>query len=220
MKSLTCASLLLAAIHVQAASAKIALAHFMVQESYAYTVDEWKLDIAAAQQIGLDGFALNWIPPDCNSPGDTSVQWQIGQIRNAYAAANTISNPPFYLMHSFDMSYFSCETGLNWNQTFMVKMINELGSQTSQLKWNGSALVSTFDGETGPPYGVQFFQGLKSLVPNASFAPAFDGFSIGARGSNGTVQANSLVQQYPANAIDGFLNCIVTHPICDLLSLT
>jgi len=202
MKSFTCVSLLLAAIHAQAASAKIALAHFMVQESYAYTVAEWQTDIAAAQQMGLDGFALNWIPPDCTP--DNSLPWQITQIANAYAAAQGTT---FKLMHSFDMSYTTCN--INWNQTFMVNMISKYAQNSAQLKWNNQVLVSTFGGDAAPPYGYQFFGGLKQMLANAnvnaSLAPAFDGFSIAAQGGNGPTQANDLVTQY--QSIDGFLNC-------------
>ena len=127
-------SLLLAAVtctqHVVAANPKIALAHFMVEETWAYTVAQWKTDISAAQQIGLDGFALNWKPPGCQNP---PLDWLETQIGNAYTAAQ---NTGFKLILSFDMSYYTCGSS-NWNEGSMASIIEQYYSNPAQLTWGG-----------------------------------------------------------------------------------
>lgn len=44
-----------------AANAADVFAHFMVQNSYAYDINQWKADMEVAKHTGIDGFALNWV---------------------------------------------------------------------------------------------------------------------------------------------------------------
>ena len=63
----------LSALALHTAEAATVFAHFMVQNSYAYNVNQWKTDIAAAQEVGIDGFALNV----------GSDSWEITQVASA-----------------------------------------------------------------------------------------------------------------------------------------
>jgi len=145
-----CIPVLIAATGAQVASAATVMAHFMVQESYAYNVAQWKTDIKAAQQVGIDGFALNWIPPDCESP---SLRWQMNQIDQAYTAAAPLG---FKIMLSFDMSYSVCN--YFWNTTFMETMISKYADNNATLLWNDEIIVSTYGGDEVSEYGNDFFR--------------------------------------------------------------
>jgi len=181
------------ALLVRAASATTVLAHFMVQNAYAYDVNQWETDIAAAQQIGVDGFALNWIPPDC----DSGLDWMVTAIDDAYTAAE---NKGFSLVHSFDMSYSECT--VYWNTTFMASMVNKYADSSATYKWNNVPLVTTYGGDQVSEYGNSFFQDLKSSV-DITLAPALTEYSMGAQTSP-TSSASTLFSDYPS--IDGYLN--------------
>lgn len=179
------------------ASAAHVFAHFMVQNSYAYDVDQWKTDIAAAQHVGIDGFALNWIPPNCE-PG---LGWTVDSIGDAFEAAEQMG---FKLMQSFDMSYSTCN--LFWNQSFMSQILSKYADNSATFRWNGDILVSTYGGDQVSEYGEDFFQGLKNSMKGShpiSLAPALTSFSMGAQ-YDAVDQANKLISDYPS--IDGFLN--------------
>jgi glucan endo-1,3-alpha-glucosidase len=61
-----------------------------------YTVDDWKADMADAQAIGIDGFALNCAPPRVDS-------YTPKQLANAYQAAGEMG---FKVFISFDFAYW------------------------------------------------------------------------------------------------------------------
>ncbi|KAK4931339.1 hypothetical protein LTR66_016047, partial [Elasticomyces elasticus] len=169
-----------------------------LSNSYAYTVQQWKTDMIAAQQIGVDGFALNWIPPDCVSP---SLGWQVDAIDDAFTAA---AAQGFKLMYSFDMSWSTCIT--YWNQTFMADMITKYAGNPATYRWNGNILVSTYGGDAVDRYGNGFLQGLKDALKytNAiSLAPALTTYSMAAQ-TDPAKEAAALISDYPS--IDGFLN--------------
>lgn len=200
MLSKTLSLVLLATMGAQMASAKSVIAHFMMDNSYAYNVKQWKTDMASAMQIGIDGFALNWIPPDCSSP---SRSWQVDRIDDAYSAAESMG---FKLMFSFDMSYSECDT--YWNTTFMETMISKYSGNSAAMRWNTNVLVSTYGGDTVEEYGNSFFQSLKDTLKSAgnsiTLVPALTSFSEAAQDTPVT-SAASLVAEY--TAIDGYFNC-------------
>lgn len=203
---------LLATFSAQLTSAKTVLSHFMLQNSYAYNLQQWKTDIAAAQQIGLDGFALNWLPPDCSSPG---LDWQVARIDDAFTAAEDMN---FNLIFSFDMSYSVCDT--YWNVTFMESMITKYAGSSAALRWNTNLVVSTYGGDTVDEYGNEFFQSLKNSLKAAghsiSLVPALTSFSEAAQSSPVT-SAAKLISEY--TAIDGYFNCKHTVRVSGLLML-
>ena len=194
------ASLFLAAfsaISIRIASATHVFAHFMVSNSYAYDVQQWKTDIDAAKQVGIDGFALNWIPPDC----EPNLGWMVNRIGDAFEAAE---QSDFKLMFSFDMSYSVCN--IFWNQTFMESMISRHAGSSATYRWNNNILVSTYGGDIVSQYGNNFFQDLKNSMKgkhSISLAPALTSYSMAAQYDPAT-QAHRLTSDYPS--IDGFLN--------------
>ncbi|KAK5133810.1 hypothetical protein LTR08_007240 [Meristemomyces frigidus] len=182
---------------LRVASATDVMAHFMVQNAYAYDVDQWKTDIASAQQVGIDGFALNWIPPDCQA----GLDWTVDAIDDAFTAAESMG---FKLMHSFDMSYSTCD--IYWNQTFMQDIISKYAGNSAAYRWNSNMLVSTYGGDQVEQYGNEFFQGLKDNMKDSNpitLAPGLTTYSMGAQ-DNPTTEAASLITDYPS--IDGYLN--------------
>lgn len=72
------------------AYSKTALAHFMVQSSYAYNLQQWKTDMASAKQMNLDGFALNWTPPDCQQP---YLRWMVSFFSSITTASQLTVHP-------------------------------------------------------------------------------------------------------------------------------
>lgn len=180
------------------ASAATVMAHFMVQNSYAYNMDQWRADIKAAKQVGIDGFALNWMPPDCTY----GLAWQADRIDDAYLAAEEMG---FKLMHSFDMSWSECD--VYWNQTYMADMVMRSAGSSATYRWNSNILVSTYGGDTVEQYGNEFFHGLKSLLRDSgnpiSFAPALTSYSHHAQESPQDA-SYELLNEYPT--LDGYMN--------------
>lgn len=160
-------------------SAATVLAHFMAQESYSYSQADWAADIASAQSIGIEGFALNVALAD----------YEVDRIVQAYAAAETAG---FKLMYSFDFA------GGSWSQDQVVSLVGAHASSSATLRWNDKVLVSTYSGESN---GDAFYAGVKSSLANQgiqiSWAPAFVGY-------RDTGSANSVMSSFPS--IDGFFN--------------
>ncbi|KAI9659427.1 MAG: hypothetical protein M1821_001685 [Bathelium mastoideum] len=188
------------------AQAADVFAHFMVQNSYAYDVSTWKNDMTSAQQVGIDGFALNWIPPYCSSTDPKhSLAWQASSIANAFAAAEQQN---FKLFFSFDMSYgvgSNCPTGLAWNETYMSSIISNYTNSSAAYKWNNQMLVTTYAGEA---YGNAFFQSLKQTLSeqdiDISIAPGFVTYAEAAQNEAAAGQANAFMSAF--DSLDGFLN--------------
>lgn len=190
----------LAAVNIHLATAKTVTAHFMLDNSYAYTVKQWETDMKTAQQAGIDGFSLNWIPPDCSYP---SRGWQVDRIDDAYTAAEKTG---FKLMLSFDMSYTTCDTF--WNTTFMTDMITKHAGSSATLRWNTNILVSTYAGDKNDAYGNDFFQDLKDSCKGdgqpITLAPALVSYAQAAQ-YDPEESAAKMVSDYPS--IDGYFNC-------------
>jgi Glycosyl hydrolase family 71 len=77
-------------IYLARSNERHAYAHFIVGNTYNYTQQFWQGDIANAQDLGIDAFALN-LGPDI---------WQVDQVADAYEAAASRSNyfsPSTYL---------------------------------------------------------------------------------------------------------------------------
>ncbi|KAL1688607.1 glycoside hydrolase family 71 protein [Schizophyllum commune] len=160
-------------------SAATVVAHFMAQQSYSYSQNDWANDIASAQSIGIEGFALNVAFAD----------YEVDRIVQAYAAAEAAN---FKLMYSFDFA------GGSWSQDQVVSLIAAHANSPATLRWNNKVLVSTYSGEGN---GDGFFAGVKNTLAGQgieiTWAPAFVGYrSTGAAGS--------VMGNFPS--IDGFFN--------------
>lgn len=64
---------------IRRGSTKYVVAHFIVGNSYPYTVDNWVSDIRLAHQYGIDAFALNV----------GSDSWESQQVANASVQDDT-----------------------------------------------------------------------------------------------------------------------------------
>jgi len=206
-----------------------------VANTYNYTQTEWKADVVAASEIGIDGFgayvecphvycwrstspfrgairntdnypALNWGPPDC-SLAPNNQDWYVARIEDAFAVAATND---FKLIYSFDMSYTPTACAIGWNTTFMATMISKYANSPAAYIWNGDVLVSSYGGEG---YGNNFFAELKSVLAGEgvtiSLSPALTTYSLTAQGagSNANGVATGMLANY--TAIDGYLNCML-----------
>lgn len=98
-----------------------------------YTVDDWKADIAQAQAIGIDGFALNCAPPRVDS-------YTPKQLANAYEAAKQMG---FHVFVSFDFAYWS-----NGDTDIITDLMRNYSSHPAQAYYGDGALVSTFVGDS------------------------------------------------------------------------
>ncbi|KAH7885391.1 glycoside hydrolase family 71 protein [Phlebopus sp. FC_14] len=148
-------------------SAKYVVAHFIVGNSYPYTVENWKSDILLAHESGLDAFALNV----------GSDSWQPQQVANAYEAAQQ-SGTGFKLFMSFDMSSMSCSTADD--ATTLRSYITTYASHPNQFLYNDRVFASTFSGEScafgqgsaSSGWSSQFIQQL-SGANTVYFVPSF-----------------------------------------------
>ncbi|KAL2314500.1 Glucan endo-1,3-alpha-glucosidase agn1 [Schizosaccharomyces pombe] len=107
------------------------VAHFIVGNTYPYTVSNWEEDIQDAIAVGIDGFALNM----------GSDAWQVERIEDAYDAAASVSSD-FKLFISFDMSIISADAD------FIEGVVRRFADKPNQLYYDGKVFVSTFAGET------------------------------------------------------------------------
>ncbi|KAK0856143.1 hypothetical protein LTR87_017925 [Friedmanniomyces endolithicus] len=198
-----------------AATAADVFAHFMVSNTYSYSRTEWKADIVAAQAIGIDGFALNWAPPDCSGAGPDNQDWNVQRIDDAYTVA---AAQGFKLMYSFDMSYTPASCTYPWNTTFMATMISKYASSPAAYIWNGDVVVSTYAGEG---YGNSFFADLKNVMTNQgvniSLAPALTSYTATAQNQDPNAVASDMFRNY--TSIDGFFNW-QTWPLDTYTNLT
>ncbi|KAJ7109754.1 glycoside hydrolase [Mycena crocata] len=120
---------------------KFVVAHFMVGNTFPYTLQDWTDDINLATASGLDGFALNVGPDD----------FQTTQTNNAFQAAETLG-PNFKLFFSLDMSVLPCATVEDG--AALRARVKNFATHPNHLQLNGRAFVSTFAGE-----GCTFGQG-------------------------------------------------------------
>lgn len=97
-----------------------------------YTVDDWKQDIKQAQEIGIDGFALNCAPPHVDS-------YTPKQLANAYQAAADMG---FKVFISFDFSYWGDNDAND-----ITSILRNYSSHPGQAYYNGGAIASTFVGD-------------------------------------------------------------------------
>jgi glucan endo-1,3-alpha-glucosidase len=200
MYSLTLAVTALAAFSVRVASATDVFAHFMVQNAWAYNQAQWKADMQSAKSIGIDAFAMNWMPPDCQS----GLSWQESRIDDAYKAAEEVG---FKITHSFDMSWTECNNGGYWNTTYMADVLQKHASSKATYRWNSNMLVTTYGGDAVKQYGNLFFADLKlkmRLSGNAiSFTPALTTYSTKAQ-KDAEGAAYEMIQDFPTT--DGYFN--------------
>lgn len=109
---------------------KYVFAHFMVGIVGHYELDDWKADMAAAQAIGIDAFALNCASID---------NYTYSQLDLAYTAATQVG---FKVFISFDFAYWN-----NGDTANITAYMQLYGNHPAQMQYRGAAVVSTFVGD-------------------------------------------------------------------------
>ncbi|KAE8151799.1 glycoside hydrolase [Aspergillus avenaceus] len=110
---------------------KYVFAHFMVGIVENYQLADWIEDMKTAQEIGIDGFALNCASIDKYTPT---------QLALAYQAAEQVN---FKVFISFDFAYWS-----NGDTEKITAYMKQYANHPAQMQYNGGALVSTFVGDS------------------------------------------------------------------------
>ncbi|KAJ7503077.1 glycoside hydrolase [Mycena galericulata] len=147
-------------------SPKRVFAHFMVGNTYPYTIDDWTADIEEASTNNIDGFALNVGKED----------WQHDRVALCFEAA-TRSSVPFYLFLSFDMSSISAATGSDAD--LLCSYLAAFGNHPRMFRYQDKVLVSTFAGDAckfGQPSLQEawaFVKGAMEKIVPVHFVPAF-----------------------------------------------
>ncbi|KAH6910280.1 glycoside hydrolase [Coprinopsis sp. MPI-PUGE-AT-0042] len=117
---------------------RFVVAHFMVGNTYPYTVDDWLADIKLAASYFIDGFVLNVGRED----------WQRQRVMDCFKAADML--PPataFQFFFSFDMS--SVPGNSAGDISVIKNYFQPLAKHPRMMKHprTGGVIVSTFSGE-------------------------------------------------------------------------
>ncbi|KAL2126620.1 hypothetical protein VTI74DRAFT_527 [Chaetomium olivicolor] len=139
------------------AEAKAVFAHFMVGNTKAFGLDDWKHEIQLAQDAQIDAFALNMANDD--STNDAALPL-------AFNAAEALN---FKLFFSFDYAGNG-----PWPKSTVTDMINKYGQSVAYFKRGPQPFVSTFEG----PGNAEDWHRIKADT-NCFFIP--DWSSIGAQ---------------------------------------
>ncbi|KAJ7935235.1 glycoside hydrolase [Mycena leptocephala] len=115
-------------------SRKYVFAHFMVGNTYPYSVSDWAADIQEAISSDIDGFVLNVGKED----------WQQDRVAMCFKAAAS-SSAPFTLFISFDMS--SIPAGSESDVELLCSYFTTFGKHPRMFRYQGKVVVSTFAGE-------------------------------------------------------------------------
>ncbi|KAJ7694797.1 glycoside hydrolase family 71 protein [Mycena rosella] len=145
-------------------SQKFVIAHFIVGNTYPYTINDWNQDIVLAASKGIDAFALN-VGRD---------PWQPFRVADAYAAAKSLGSS-FKLFLSFDMSSLPCAS--LGDATTLRNFMEPYQNHPNQFMYNGKPFVSTFAGEScrfgAGSLNDGWNNALKSGQPAIYFVPSF-----------------------------------------------
>lgn len=117
-----------------AKSTKYVFAHFMVGNTYPYTVDDWLEDIVLASQNNLDGFVLNV----------GREPWQKDRSADCFQALSQ-TTLPFKLFFSFDMSSIPGQSAEDVH--LLCEYMKSFGNHPGMFRYQGGIAVSTFMGE-------------------------------------------------------------------------
>lgn len=113
-------------------------AHFMVGNTYPYTVGDWMEDIKLAASQDLDGFVLNVGPES----------WQQARVADCFTAASQLSESTnFRFFFSFDMSSIP---GTTAQDVHLLKAYYAPFAKNPRMfkhPRSGGVVVSTFSGE-------------------------------------------------------------------------
>ncbi|KAL0955708.1 hypothetical protein HGRIS_001928 [Hohenbuehelia grisea] len=147
---------------------KFVFAHFMVGNTFPYSINDWAQDVEMAAAHEIDGFALNIGRED----------WQKQRVADCFEAVTRSSAATsFKLFFSFDMSSFPGNSPDDIN--YLLDYMRSFGHHPCMHRQDGKVLVSTFSGENalfGRPSLEDGWNHVKaefnSIVPTC-FMPSF-----------------------------------------------
>nr|XP_018262317.1 uncharacterized protein I303_05333 [Kwoniella dejecticola CBS 10117]OBR84475.1 hypothetical protein I303_05333 [Kwoniella dejecticola CBS 10117] len=139
---------------------RLAVAHFMLGNTYPFTEQDWMKTFDLAEDTALDGLALN-IGPE---------EWQLAQACTAYRLLSA-SNHTLKLFLSLDLMVLPKDPELLVGK--IVKIVQS--GQSAQLKWDKKILLSTFGGhDLGDDGWREVLSGFKNaLGEKVFFIPSF-----------------------------------------------
>ncbi|WWC70808.1 uncharacterized protein I206_104760 [Kwoniella pini CBS 10737] len=139
---------------------RLAIAHFMLGNTYPFVEKDWLRTFDLVQDTGLDALALN-IGPE---------EWQFAQACTAYRLIST-STYDIKLFLSLDLMVLPKDPKLIFD---MVVQIIQSGP-SAQLRWDDKLLLSTFGGhELGDEGWKEVLRGIeKTLSEKVFFIPSF-----------------------------------------------
>jgi len=154
----------------------------------------------SAKSIGIDAFAMNWMPPGCQE----DLSWQASRIDDAYEIAEEVG---FKIVHSFDLSWADCKEDGYWNTTYMAEILKKHANSEASYRWKGDILVTTYGGDRVQQYGDYFFEDLKAkmrLLKNPiSLTPALTKYAEKAQTSTEDA-VQQMFEDFPS--VDGYFN--------------
>ncbi|KAF5355467.1 hypothetical protein D9758_006316 [Tetrapyrgos nigripes] len=112
----------------------LVFAHFMVGNTYPYSIKDWAEDIDLALKSNLDGFVLNV----------GKERWQLDRVSDCFEAASRAGcNIKFFL--SFDMSSIPAKTESDIQ--LLAGYLEKFANSDKMLHISDKVVVSTFAGE-------------------------------------------------------------------------
>ncbi|KAJ6260133.1 hypothetical protein Dda_4354 [Drechslerella dactyloides] len=113
---------------------RIVTAHFVVGIAGGYSADNWKQDINAAKDMGIEAFALNIAKLSTDSFTPT-------QLALAYSVAQSLN---FKMYISFDFNWFVADGS---STSEITSYLQTYAAHPAALKRNGKSVVTTFVGD-------------------------------------------------------------------------
>lgn len=98
--------------------------------------EDWENDIALAKAVGIDGFALNFA-------GDLYTEYQMNL---AYDAAEKLGDFGLFLSIDYEANHYNPQFVQFTDPAVVTQWITRYKDRKAQVKVNGQALVSTFEG--------------------------------------------------------------------------
>ncbi|KAK7472366.1 hypothetical protein VKT23_000483 [Stygiomarasmius scandens] len=113
---------------------KFVFAHFMVGNTYPYSIEDWIENIQLAADSNIDGFALNV----------GKERWQMSRVADCFEAASRAGARILFFL-SFDMSSIPAET--ESDAQLLLEYLEKFGHHEKMFRISGKVVVSTFAGE-------------------------------------------------------------------------
>ncbi|TFK21952.1 glycoside hydrolase [Coprinopsis marcescibilis] len=146
------------------------VAHFMVGNTYPYTVNDWLADLKLAASYLLDGFVLNV----------GREEWQRDRVADCFkAAAQLPSTTPFKIFFSFDMSSIPGNTASDIELIKSYYRPHATNPRMMTYPATDKVIISTFAGENctfgqgSMENGWAYFKRELNTIAPIYFIPSF-----------------------------------------------